>query len=184
MTRCRSVGVSSERAVSSNAVAEAAEIGLAQRQARRRGVAAELEYQSGMAHGDPVERVAQVQSRNGAPRAPDLVRVAARERDGRAVKAVLDARRRRCRSRPGASRDRRGSGCRLSSAAMASSAASAVLLHAGFDLAPLAVEAVEFRGDRQPRGRSRRVTRHSMPSDMSVSRPAAFSRGPATKPRS
>src|SRR6185369_2123803 len=72
-------------------VAEAREIGLLERQARRRGVAAEPENQSGMPQGDAVERVAQVQVGDGAPGAPDLAGVAAGECEGGPVKTVLDA---------------------------------------------------------------------------------------------
>jgi hypothetical protein len=58
-----------------------------------------------------------------------------------------------------------------------------LLAHAALDVAPLAVDAVEHA--RQFVGApASSVSRHSMPSVMSASRPAALMRGPSAKPKS
>ena len=71
-------------------IAKTGEILLAQGEPGCGGVAPELEDQAGMTDRNAVERIAQVQSRDGAPRTADLTGTAARESEGRAVKLFLD----------------------------------------------------------------------------------------------
>ena len=59
-----------------------------------------------------------------------------------------------------------------------------LLAHAGLDLAPLAVDARRAAGPVRRRAPASSVSRHSMPSVMSASRPAALMRGPSAKPKS
>src|SRR6266581_3251386 len=70
---------------------EAREILLVQRHAGGGRVPPEPQQQPGSALGDEIERVAQMQARDGAARALDFAGRALRKREGRAMVAVLDA---------------------------------------------------------------------------------------------
>ena len=143
MTRSRSAGESSACAASSKAARKRSKS--ASRSVRPAAAAwpPNFRIRPGWQHGHPVERVAQVQAGDRAARAADLAVVAARERDGGPVKAVLDA--------PGHDADHA-----LVPGGVEQAQRVAVpeilrfdrrersFLHAGLDLAPLAVQAVEF----------------------------------------
>ena len=59
-----------------------------------------------------------------------------------------------------------------------------LVLHRRLDVAALAIEPIELGRERQRASSASSASRQRMPIDMSARRPAAFSRGPATKPRS
>ena len=141
-----------------------------------------------MAGGDGVEHVADVDARHRARRAAQRSVLRARKGDHRPVQAVLDPAghqaddalvpalveqtHARAPRRPhSAKRTRGGELDRLR-------------LHALLDLAPLLVEPRELRGERRAPAPARPRAGRRCPTLMSVSRPAAFSRGATTKPRS
>jgi hypothetical protein len=89
--RDRSAGASSSRQTCSKAASNSASSLFAQCQAGGGGVAAEAQQQVGVALGDQVQRVAQVQAGNRAAGALQFAGVAAREGKGRAMQLFLDA---------------------------------------------------------------------------------------------
>ena len=147
-------------------------------------MAAEALQHTGLALAHQVQRVAQVEARDRAARALEQAVGAAREHEGRPVQAVLQA--------AGDDADhafveagveQRQRGRRSRSPASAARSALGLLAHAGLDLAPLAVDGVELCRELGGACASS-VSRHSMPSVMSDSRPAALMRGPSAKPKS
>jgi hypothetical protein len=153
---------------------------LSVRPARRRGRRSATAARMPLGH--QVQRVAQVQAGNRTAGCFQFAFVAAGEGEGRAMQLFLDA--------AGEDADHA-----LVPAGVEQAQAGAVagiyrgqqevrvVAHAGFDAAPLAVQASSCWAMFSARPGSS-VIRHSMPSDMSASRPAAFRRGPRAKPRS
>jgi hypothetical protein len=141
----------------------------------------------GVALADQVQRVAQVEA--GIERPEPFSRPSARARRRRWAGAAGPSRgRRRCRPRLHGRRGRTapargGASWPAGSGFSASSSSSACSRMPALHLAALAVDGVQLLGQLGgARGSS--VTRHSMPSVMSASRPAALMRGPSAKPKS
>ena len=141
----------------------------------------------GCALADEVERVAQVEAGDRPPRALEQPVLAAREDEGRPVHAAPSGARRRCRPRLRGSRGRTASAPRQraqsSAGSSASSSASACSRMPASTSRRSRLMASSCAGQL---GGARRVvaSRHSMPSVMSASRPAALMRGPSAKPKS
>ena len=128
--------------------AKARQIVLAQRQAGGHRVAAEADDEAGLALGHEVERVAQVQAGDGAAGALEFPFVAAREGNGRAVRALLDARGHDADDALVPVRVEQRQRRRFTDVD-AGQLRLGFLLHALFDVAPFSVHRVELFGQRQ-----------------------------------
>ena len=158
--------------------------------AGRHRMAAEAQQHAGMALGHQVERIAQVKAGDRAARAFEFVllarRLAGREHEGRAVQLVLDARgddADHAFVEVGVEHADRGRRL-LALVEQRVDHQHRLLAHAAFDVAALAVDARRAARASSSARAGSSVSRHSMPSVMSASRPAALMRGPSAKPKS
>ena len=171
-----------------SAASKRVEVVLGERAAGRHRVAAEALQHAGVALAHQVERVAQVKAGDRAARALEQRRPARarRRRSAGAARsfrrdgddadhALVEARGRRCASA--------GGGVAVAASARSSSASACSRMPASTSRRSRLMR-VEHAARARRRAPASSVSRHSMPSVMSDSRPAALMRGPSAKPKS
>ena len=175
------------RAISAaNALPEGRQIGFAQRQAGRHGVAAESVDQVRMLGRDAVEGVANIDAGNGARRTAQRTVLGARERDDRPMQPVLDSSGDQSHhalmpaliEKTNPERLRAASLSRRSSASSTASSCMRCSISRRSSLSLASSRA------RRCASAGSSANRHAMPTLISVSRPAAFNRGATANPKS